>query len=232
MSNLAIQDASAGYAGTDVLRGVSVSIMSGACVGVLGPNGAGKSTLLKVLSGQLRIRSGSRSLDGRDLRSWSPHHAARDGVRWIGEPRPIYPGLTVIENLEIGGICDRAAVEENMANVFELLPALQEKRTAQAGTLSGGQQQMLAFAQALMSRPRFLCLDEPSLGLSPAMVSIVAELVSTLVSSGVGVAWAEQYPAITRAHSTELVVLSAGRVIASGRPEAVTDEQLEKAYLG
>ena len=229
---LAIDNVFSGYGGTDVLRDVTFAVSPGECVGVLGPNGAGKSTLLKVLSGQLKVRKGERQLDGHDVNSWSPHEAARRGVRWVGEPRPIYPGLTVEENLYVGGVTMRAIIAEQLELVFQLLPALREKRSSRAGRLSGGQQQMLAIGQALMSRPRYLCLDEPSLGLAPVMVAAVAELVSELVAGGVGVVWAEQFPELTRSQSTELVVLGGGSIVAAGPPDRITEAELERAYLG
>jgi branched-chain amino acid transport system ATP-binding protein len=232
VTQLAVEAISAGYAGTDVLRGVSLAVSPGECIGVLGPNGAGKSTLLKVLSGQLKIRSGTRTIDGQDVKSWSPHRAARSGVRWVGEPRPIYPSLSVAENLEVGGMIARASIEEQRQRVYELLPALYEKRVHRAASLSGGQQQMLGIGQALMSKPRYLCLDEPSLGLSPAMVNTVAELVSDLVRAGVGAVWAEQFPEVAKAHCTKLVVLRAGVVVTSGDPNTISSRQLELSYLG
>jgi branched-chain amino acid transport system ATP-binding protein len=232
VTSLAIDGVSAGYGGTDVLRGVSVSVSPGQCVAVLGPNGAGKSTLLRVLSGQLRIRGGTRTIAGKEVRSWSAHQAARAGVRWVGEPRPIFPGLSVAENLELGGILVRNQIAEQRDRVYELMPALYEKRAHRAASLSGGQQQMLGLGQALMSKPRFLCLDEPSLGLSPAMVSVMTQLITGLVEEGVGIVWAEQFPEVARAHCTELIVLSAGLVAVSGDPHTVTTDALSAAYLG
>jgi branched-chain amino acid transport system ATP-binding protein len=232
MSPLSVEGISAGYAGTDILRDVSVSVAPGELLGVLGPNGAGKSTLLKVMSGQLRIRDGSRSIDGDDVKSWSPHAAARAGVRWVGEPRPIYPGLTVEENLQVGGITARAGIPKQRDRVYGLLPALYEKRQQRAGSLSGGQQQMLAIGQSLMSNPRYLCLDEPSLGLAPRVVSDVAALVASLVQAGMGAVWAEQFPELTRAYCNQLLVLSAGSTVAHGRPDEISDDDLERAYLG
>jgi branched-chain amino acid transport system ATP-binding protein len=232
MTGLAVHDVAAGYGGTDVLRGVSLAVRPGECVGVLGPNGAGKSTLLKVLSGQLRIRRGSRELDGKAFKTWSAHGAARAGVRWVGEPRPIYASLTVAENLELGGILERHSIRAQRDRVYELLPALYDKRADRAASLSGGQQQMLSIGQALMSKPRFLCLDEPSMGLSPAMVSTIADLISALVAEGVGAVWAEQFPEVARSHCTHLLVLRAGVVVSSGDPESIDARGLEAAYLG
>jgi branched-chain amino acid transport system ATP-binding protein len=232
VTRLAVEAIAAGYAGTDVLRGVSLGVAPGECVSVLGPNGAGKSTLLKVLSGQLKIRSGTRTIDGRDVRSWSAHRAARAGVRWVGEPRPIYPSLSVEQNLEVGGIVARSSIDEQRERVYELLPVLARKRTHRAASLSGGEQQMLGIGQALMSKPRYLCLDEPSLGLSQGMIKIVADLVSDLVAGGVGAVWAEQFPELAKAHSTRVVVLRAGVVVAEGDPAGISAQEMEAAYLG
>jgi len=232
MSELAVTGIFAGYGGTDVLRDVTLDVSPGQCVAVLGPNGAGKSTLLKVLSGQLRVREGTRTIDGADVTSWRPYKAARAGVRWVGEPRPIYPSLTVEENLAIGGVVARREIKEATERVYRLLEALRPKRHDRAGSLSGGQQQMLAIGQALMSNPHYLCLDEPSLGLAPVVFGEVARLISDLAEHGVGIVWAEQFPEIAKARSTHVVVLSAGAVIASGPPGEISDAQLEAAYLG
>lgn len=232
MKELAVNNIFAGYGGTDVLRGLSLRVAPGDCVAVLGPNGAGKSTLLKVLSGQIRVRAGSRTVDGRDVTSWKPYQAARDGIRWVGEPRPVYPSLTVEENLAIGGVTVRGEIKKQTQNIYELLPALHAKRRERAGSLSGGQQQMLAIAQALMSTPRYLCLDEPSLGLAPAVFGEVARMISDLATSGVGVVWAEQFAEVAKGRSSHVVVLSAGTVVASGAPTQISDDQLQAAYFG
>ena len=231
-TELGLTEVTAGYSGTDVLRGVSVAVAPGECVAVLGANGAGKSTLLRVLSGQLRVRSGRRAINGNDVTAWSAHRAARAGVRWTGEPRPIYPSLSVAENLEVGGVTARASIARRRSYVYELLPDLSRKASQRAASLSGGQQQMLAIGQALMSEPQYLCLDEPSLGLSLAMVNVVAELVSELVRSGVGVVWAEQFPEVALDRATKVIALRGGIVVARGEPGTISQDELEDAYMG
>jgi branched-chain amino acid transport system ATP-binding protein len=229
---LVLDSARAGYKGTDVLQDVDLVVSRASCVGVLGPNGAGKSTLLKLVSGQIGVRGGSRVVDGVDTGGWRAHRIARAGVRWVGEPRPIFPALTVEENLAIGGITRRDAIDAQSERVYSLLPALRDKRTARAASLSGGQQQMLAIGQALMSEPRYLCLDEPARGLAPPNVQSLANLISELAATGVGVLWAEQFPEVAISHCTHLIVLSGGRVLASGTAESVSQEEIRVAYLG
>jgi branched-chain amino acid transport system ATP-binding protein len=232
VNRLEVRDIVSGYGGTDVLREVSVSLEPGERVAVLGPNGAGKSTLLRTISGQLRVRAGSRFKDGEDVSNWRAHKMARGGVRWVGEPRPIFPSLTTEENLAVGGITRRDTITEQRQKVYELLPALVEKRLDTADSLSGGQQQMLAIGQALMTAPRYLCLDEPSLGLAPQVVTMVAGLIDTLASQGVGILWAEQFPEIALQHCSRVVLLSAGRVIHAGPAADFDRALLEAAYLG
>jgi len=232
MSTLELQKVHAGYKGTDVLRDVDLVLREGACIGLLGPNGAGKSTLLKVVSGQLKARAGKRTLDDADSGRWRAYKMARMGVRWVGEPRPIFPSLTVRENLAIGGIIERDLIAERTERVYGLLPALKEKQSARGASLSGGQQQMLAIGQALMSEPRFLCLDEPSIGLAPHVISTIADLISSLAAQGVGILWAEQFPEVAVSHCTELMVLSGGRVVAKGQTTEISQEQIHAAYLG
>jgi branched-chain amino acid transport system ATP-binding protein len=232
MIGLAVEDAFAGYKRTDVLRGITTSVRPGECVAILGPNGAGKSTLLRAISGQLKLRAGRRLLDDEDITGWRTYKIARGGVRWVGEPRPIFPTLTVEENLAVGGITQRSSIDEQTQHVYDLLPALKDKHGERAASLSGGQQQMLAIGQALMTKPRYLCLDEPSLGLAPAVVTMVAELIGELASRGVGILWAEQFPRVALSRSTHALVLSAGRVLSSGPAEELNRDTLEAAYLG
>jgi branched-chain amino acid transport system ATP-binding protein len=232
MADLVLNEIEAGYKGTDILRGINLTVPSGACIGILGPNGAGKSTFLKTVSGQLKVRSGTRYLDGIDTTLWRTHKIARAGIRWVGEPRPIYPTLTIVENLDIGGSMLRNKLVEKRAFVYELLPMLHEKRNEKAGTLSGGQQQMLAIGQALMSDPRFLCLDEPSLGLAAHVINSLSVLIGQLAESGVGILWAEQFPEVALKRCSQIIVLSAGKVVLSGEPSTISRESLERAYMG
>ncbi|MCU1481307.1 MAG: Polyamine-transporting ATPase [Subtercola sp.] len=232
MSDLVLKNIVAGYKGTDVLREIDLEVKPGMCIGVLGANGAGKSTLLRTISGQLKIRGGSRTLGDLDTTNWRAHKVARAGVRWVGDPRPIYPSLTVEENLDIGGTIIRSRVPEKRDWVYNLLPVLAEKRNERGASLSGGQQQMLAIGQALMSEPTFLCLDEPSLGLAAQVITSLSELIGQLAASGVGIVWAEQFPEVAMKRCTDIVVLGAGKVVLSGPPSAISSEALEAAYLG
>jgi branched-chain amino acid transport system ATP-binding protein len=230
--SLELDQVIAGYKGSDILRGISVSIRPGDVVAVLGSNGVGKSTLLRAVSGQLRLRGGTRTIDGADASGLQAHQFARRGVRWLGDPRPIYTALTVEENLAVGGSVNRKRLKERREWVYDFVPILKERRTQKAASLSGGQQQLLALAQALMSEPKYLCLDEPSLGLAPLMIEQVAKLVTELAASGVGVIWAEQFPEVAITRATQLLVLSAGRVALAGPPDTISAQQLEAAYLG
>jgi len=232
MTELVLTDVTSGYKGTDVLRGIDLTVKPGDCIGVLGANGAGKSTLLRTISGQVRIRSGSRVLDGNDITGWRPYKVARAGVRWLGDPRPIYRSLTVEENLVIGASALRNRFETNRDRVFDLMPMLRDKRNERGGSLSGGQQQMLAIGQALMSEPRFLCLDEPSLGLAVTVINDLSGLIGELADSGVGIIWAEQFPEVALRRCTHVIVLGAGRIVLDGPPSDISREQLEDAYLG
>jgi branched-chain amino acid transport system ATP-binding protein len=232
MSTLELDGIVAGYKGTDVLRGISLTVSTGTCTAIVGPNGAGKSTLLRAISGQLKLREGRRTLDGADVTSLGPHRMARAGVRWIGEPRPVYPSLTVEENLQVGGTLRRRRAAALRDEMFELMPVLAEKRAQRAGGLSGGQQQLLAIGQALMSEPAFLLLDEPSIGLAPQVVETVAELVTRLRADGVGIVWAEQFPDLAIQRSDQVVVLGSGRIALQGIPGAIDRDRLEAAYVG
>ncbi len=232
MSALELRDVVAGYKGTSVLRGVSIEIKPGSVTAIVGPNGAGKSTLLRTISGQLKIREGSRLLDSTDISNLGPHGMARAGVRWLGEPRPVYTSLTVDENLIVGGTLRRKDISRLRSRIFELMPILEEKRAARAGSLSGGQQQLLAIGQALMSEPAYLLLDEPSIGLAPQAVDSVANLITQLRDSGVGIVWAEQFPDLAIKHSDYVVVLGSGKVVLEGAPSEIGRDRLEAVYVG
>lgn len=232
MSELVLTDIEAGYKGTDVLRGISLTIAPGDCIGVLGPNGAGKSTLLKTISGQLKVRRGARVIGGVDTTTWPAHRVAKAGVRWIGDPRPVWRTLTVEENLEVGAAVYKGGLIERRDFVFDLMPILREKRADKAANLSGGQQQMLSIGQALMSNPRFLCLDEPSIGLAVHVINSLSEIIGDLAAAGVGILWAEQFPEVALKRCSQIVVLSAGQVVMSADPSKISRADLERAYLG
>ena len=179
---LSVSNLSAGYDGTPVLEAIDLSVGAGEVVAVLGSNGAGKSTLLKSISGLLRASCGSISLDDANIVGISPRQIVCMGVTHVPEGRRIFPGLSVSENLLMGGftVRDKIKLNANLAMVFELFPRLAERRSQIGTTLSGGEQQMLSIARALMSSPRFLLLDEPSMGLAPVIVERLFELTQDL----------------------------------------------------
>jgi branched-chain amino acid transport system ATP-binding protein len=229
---LSIRGLCAGYGGTDVLHDVEIDIVPGEVVALLGANGAGKSTLLRVMSGQLRPRTGEWTIRGEAANRWRPDKVARSGVRWIGEPKPVYPNLTVGENLSIGGLTAQGDTAEQREWIHEILPILSERRRELAGRLSGGQQQLLAIGQALMSKPAFLLLDEPSLGLAPVMVETMASTITLMAERGIGVLWAEQFPRVALAHAQRVAVMQRGRIRVAAQASEVSAATLEEVYLG
>jgi branched-chain amino acid transport system ATP-binding protein len=188
--------------------------------------------MLRAITGQLRLRSGELHIGDRNATKWPAFQVARSGVRWVGEPRPLVATLTVQENLEIGGITRRGDLQENMEKLWTRLPLLYERRHDRAGSLSGGQQQLLAIGQAMMSQPTFLCLDEPSLGLAPQVIVDVGELIDSLVAQGVGVLWAEQFPRLLLEHCSIAIVMHAGSIAYAGPASELSDELLEAAFFG
>ena len=226
---LELEDVHAQYGQVRVLHGISLTVDDGQVVSVLGPNGAGKTTTLRAISGVVRT-SGSIVFDGRKL-GRSPEHAARIGVAHVPEGRGTFTELTVWENLRLGAY---AARRVQFDRALEHFPWLEERRNQAAGTLSGGEQQMLALARALMSRPRLLLLDEPSLGLAPIVVGTIFEIVSKLnEKEGLTVLVVEQNANIALDNSERAYVLEAGRVALEGSSSDLRkDESVRRSYLG
>ncbi len=231
--------ASYGDAGT-ALDGVSLEVAQGGIVAVLGNNGAGKSTLLRAISGTLplesgRITGGSIEYEGREIAGKDPTTIVRGGVVQVPEGRRIFAGLTVDENLRAGGLAtkDRSARGAARGRVFELFPRLEERLSQKGGLLSGGEQQMLAIGRALMSQPRLLLLDEPSLGLAPQIVEQIAEIVTEINRGGTSVVLVEQNAAMALRISTDAFVLESGRVGLSGRSaDLAGSDEVRRRYLG
>jgi branched-chain amino acid transport system ATP-binding protein len=192
MTVVQLRNVTAGYGDIAVLRNFTIEVESGSVVGVLGPNGAGKTTLLRTLSGLTRVVEGQIILGDRDLTNLSPAEVARAGVAHVPEGRRIFPGMTVIDNLLVGAHESWRSHKDSLAFVYHLFPRLTERSRQRAETLSGGEQQMLAIGRALMMRPRLLMLDEPSQGLSPAMVEAVLERVKRISEEGVTTIIVEQ----------------------------------------
>jgi branched-chain amino acid transport system ATP-binding protein len=230
---LQISDVSADYNGIHALRGVSLEVHEGETLAVLGANGAGKSTLLKVISGSLAPSSGEIVWQGHGISGWPAHRIARSGILSVPEGRKIFPGLTVEENLQTA-VFGRSRQEwlADLEPIYGWLPWIRERRTQLGWSLSGGQQQMLAIARALMGRPRLLLLDEPSLGLSPVACAQVFELMGRIRERGVAMLLVEQNAAQALEFASRAVVLELGGIVLEGTPEGLRDEPLvRKAYL-
>ena len=236
MTLLAVSDLSTGYGGTVVNRNVTLDLAPGEIVTILGPNGAGKSTLLKAIAGLVKPRGGTVRFDGADVTGLPPDVMASRGVVLVPEGRRIFADMTVAENLRLGGYArrDAAAVEADVGLMEQTFPILAEKRTQRGGSLSGGQQQMLAIARGLMARPRVLMLDEPSLGLSPLMVK---EIKTIILSIGqrfdAAVLLVEQNAGLALSLASRGYLMQNGRIAISGPIEQLRDVGLmRELYLG
>ena len=230
---LALEGVEARYGPLKALHGVSLTVGEGEIVAVLGANGAGKTTTLRAISGTVR-RSGSIRFAGRSLGRRGPEAVARLGIAHVPEGRGTFAELTVYENLRLGAYTRRGPLKDDFARVFSYFPWIDERANQQAGTLSGGEQQMLALARALMQRPRLLLLDEPSLGLAPIVVSEIFRIVKELnESEGTTVLVVEQNANIALQAAHEAYVLEVGKVALSGpSAELQEHESVRKSYLG
>jgi branched-chain amino acid transport system ATP-binding protein len=235
MTLLAVRSLYADYGQGDVLHGIDIDVAAGGVTAVLGANGAGKTTLLRAVTSMVS-RRGEIHFDGVRIERKSTEDVARMGVAHVPEGRGTFSGLTTEENLRIGALVrsDRDAVARDLARIYELLPRLAERRHQQAGTLSGGEQQMLAIGRAMMLRPKLVAMDEPSFGLAPRVVEEIYGVLRTSVASErVGVLLVEQNAAVALDLADRVCVLETGRVVTSGTPQMLrADESLRKAYLG
>ncbi len=220
------------------LRGVSIEVPDKQVVALLGSNGAGKSTLLRALTGLLgvhdaEVTKGSVSLDGQELKRVGPEKIVRRGVRQVLEGRRVFVELTVEENLRVGGHTARSKLADNLDRVYGLFPVLADRRARTAGYLSGGEQQMLAMGRAMMSDPRYLLLDEPSLGLAPLMVEAVRDVVVEINQAGTGILLVEQNASMALSVADHGYVLETGRVVLD-KPAAalLADDDVREFYLG
>ena len=235
MSLLEVKDLDVYYGAVHALKGVSIRVEPGEIVTLIGANGAGKTTLLRALSGVVPARSGSVRFDGKDLMKLPPHDIVGLGISQSPEGRMVFANLTVDENLELGAYKrrDRAAIASDREAVFKLFPRLLERRRQSAGTLSGGEQQMLAIGRSLMSRPRLLLLDEPSLGLAPLLVREIFKTVVEINRGGVTVLLVEQNAHMALSVAQRGYVLETGRVRLEDRAAALLEnEEVKSAYLG
>lgn len=222
-----------GYGRTTVLEDVSVEVGPGEVVALLGSNGSGKSTSLRLIAGLTPLESGSVVVDGADLTRQRAEARPRHGIAHVPEGRQLFPLLSVEDNLRLGAFTRRKEAGDALEFVYALFPILAERRSQQAGSLSGGQAQMLAIGRGLMCRPKYVLLDEPALGLAPMVIARVFETVAELARDGVGVLVAEQNAKVALAAADRAYVLERGRVVLAGTgAELLDDERVAESYLG
>ncbi|MFF3495158.1 ABC transporter ATP-binding protein [Streptomyces sp. NPDC002795] len=232
---LEVEDLKVAYGKIEAVKGISFSVEEGQVVTLIGTNGAGKTTTLRTLSGLLKPSAGKISFAGQPLATVPAHKIVAMGLAHSPEGRRIFPRLTIMENLQLGAFLrrDQAAVEKDMQRAYELFPILGERRKQAAGTLSGGEQQMLAMGRALMSQPKLLMLDEPSMGLSPIMMQKIMSTISELKAQGTTILLVEQNAQAALSLADQGHVMEVGSIVLSGTGEDLLhDESVRKAYLG
>ena len=232
---LEIKGVSAAYGAVPAISQVTIEVKAGEAVGLLGANGAGKSTTLRAISGLVRLTSGIISFDGIDLASLPPHKIPELGIAHVPEGRQVFPEMSVQENLEIGAFVPRAKAEraKTMEFVYEIFPRLAERKRQLAGTMSGGEQQMLAVGRGLMLKPKLLMLDEPSLGLAPVMTDVTFEKIAEISKMGTAILLVEQNVSRALSLVDRAYVLESGRVTMQGKSdELANSKQVQAAYLG
>ncbi len=233
---LEVRDLRVAYGKLEVVKGISFGVGAGQVVTLIGGNGAGKTTTLRTISGLLRPVGGEVLLEGQPIHGLPAHEIVERGIAHAPEGRRIFARMTVMENLDLGAFTrsdGAGAVRTDMDRVFELFPVLKERRTQAAGTLSGGEQQMLAIGRSLMSSPRLLMLDEPSMGLSPILMQRILSTVSELKASGTTILLVEQNAQAALSLADHGYVIETGRIVLSGSgAELLRNEQVRKAYLG
>ena len=232
---LEVRDLTVGYGGVPVLHGVSLHIAKGEIVGLLGANNAGKTTLINALSGMVMPMAGRISLEGEDVTGLSAKARVRRGIVQVPEGRLVFPEMSVRENLLLGGINPTARRRRatEMERVLDLFPRLRERFSQRAGTLSGGEQQMLAIGRGLMAGAKLLMLDEPSLGLSPLLVQRIFEIIERLHAAGLTILLVEQNLLLTLRYASRSYVLERGQIVVEGTADAVkSDPRTRSAYLG
>jgi len=232
---LSVENLDLYYGDAQALAGVSLEVAAGEMVAIVGANGAGKSSLIRCIAGIERPRAGRIVFDGQVISGLESHRVCNLGIGQVAEGRQVFPTLTVEENLQMGALLPRARASARSAldEVYAMFPRLRERRTQAAGTLSGGEQQMLAIGRCLMGRPRLVMFDEPSLGLAPAVVKEVLHTIRTLNAGGMTILLVEQNVALSLKLSRRAYVLENGRIVMSGSGEALLhDDRVRQAYLG
>lgn len=235
MSLLIVDNLSVAYGGIHAVQGISFQVGHGELVALIGANGAGKTTTLNCLAGLLPVAAGAVSLDGRLVTTLPAHQRVVQGMSLVPEGRGIFSRLTVLENLQMGAYArrDNAAIQADLERMLDLFPRLRERCDQVAGTLSGGEQQMLAMGRALMARPRLLLLDEPSMGLAPMLVEQIFDIVVRIAGEGVAILLVEQNANLALRISQRAYVMESGRITLQGcSPELLSDSRVQAAYLG
>lgn len=233
MNLLEINNVFGGYGGGDILKGVSLKMSSRDIIAIVGPNGAGKSTLMKSAFGLVKVREGNIMFDGDDITRLSPDRVVRRGISYVPQENNVFPSLSVEENLEIGGYILKGSLKPQMDAIYELFPRLAERRRQSAGSMSGGERQMVAMGRALMLEPKLLLLDEPTAGLSPAYINQTFDSVKRINDSGVGILMVEQNA------KQALAIASRGYVLTNGQNRhedtgaaLLADREVAEMFLG
>lgn len=235
MPMLEVKDINVYYGAIHAIKGISLAVDEGEIVTLIGANGAGKSTTLRTISGLLKPKSGTINFLGKDIAGMPAHKIVREGISQVPEGRRIFAEMTVQENLELGAFTrtDKKEIQADFKMVFGRFPRLEERRLQQAGTLSGGEQQMLAMGRALMSRPKLLLLDEPSMGLAPLLIREIFNIIVDINKTGTTVLLVEQNANMALSIANRAYVLETGRITISGdAKELAASEEIRKAYLG
>ena len=222
------------YGNIHAIKGVSFSVEDGEIVSVIGANGAGKSTILKTISGLLRTKTGDVTFDGKSIKSVAPHKIVSRGIAHVPEGRRVFLQMTVEENLEMGAFtAARSTIEGSLENVYTRFPRLKERRKQIAGTLSGGEQQMLAMGRGLMSRPKLMMLDEPSMGLAPILVEQIFDIIKELNEAGTTILLVEQNALMALSVANRGYVLETGKIVLHApASDLLSNDAVKKAYLG
>ncbi|MCK1981925.1 MULTISPECIES: ABC transporter ATP-binding protein [Peribacillus] len=232
---LKIEDINVYYGNIQALKGISLSINEGEIVTLIGANGAGKSTLLKSISGLLKPKQGKIVFEGQSIGGKAAQSIVKMGISHVPEGRRVFANMTVEENLQLGAYLrkDKAGIKQDMEKVYELFPRLLERLKQQSGTLSGGEQQMLAMGRALMAKPRLLLLDEPSMGLAPLLVKQIFHIIEEINKTGTTILLVEQNANLALSIADRAYVVETGRIVLSGKSEELTaSEEIKNAYLG
>ncbi|MCI5752555.1 MAG: ABC transporter ATP-binding protein [Oscillospiraceae bacterium] len=235
MSMLHIEDIQVYYGAINAVKGISFDVEQGEIIALIGANGAGKTTILHTITGLVQAKSGKIVFNDTDITKTPAHKIVTMGMAHVPEGRRIFQGLTVYENLMLGAYTrkDKAEIKESLDNVFKRFPRLEERRTQVAGTLSGGEQQMLAMGRALMSHPSIILMDEPSMGLSPLYVNEIFDIIKSVNESGTTVLLVEQNAKKALSIANRAYVLETGKIVLSGdAKELMNDDSVKKAYLG